>query len=463
MNPADSFRDPAGYVSVTDDRVIRTVYPDGAPNLRACLNSPAARRFVEAGSLIATVMADSAPLPGSDENASTAAPVVVEHPRIPFISYPHEWPPAMLHAAGRLTLDLCEALLEEGLGLKDATPSNVLFRGPNPVFIDVLSIEQRGELDPIWLADAQFARTFLIPLLLNRRTGYALSELFLSRRDGVPPVEAVHRLPGFRRWFPPDAGLVTLPARASRLEGDDLYRPRQTRDAGEARFVLGHHFRALRKKLEALQPGSAAAPSASVPDSGEPATARRTCLGQWLRETGARRVLDAASGAGEWSLEAAAAGALVVAIDRNPEAAASLWRAAVKAQADILPLVVDFARPTPAAGWRCREHLSFLDRAQGFFDAALLLDSLHHFMVGDQIPPQEILDALASVTSRWLFIEYVGPGDPVFHRLARGRDALYAAWDRPAFEACARRRFEIVSSLDLPSADRALYLLRRSA
>jgi hypothetical protein len=37
-----------------------------------------------------------------------------------------------------LTLDLALDLLPEALGLKDATPYNVLFRGPHPVFVDIL-------------------------------------------------------------------------------------------------------------------------------------------------------------------------------------------------------------------------------------------------------------------------------------------------------------------------------------
>ena len=35
----------------------------------------------------------------------------------------------------------------------------------------------------------------------------------------------------------------------------------------------------------------------------------------------------------------------------------------------------------------------------------------HHLMVTDQIPPAEIFDSLADLTTRWLIIEYVGPQD----------------------------------------------------
>ena len=84
-----------------------------------------------------------------------------EHERIPFPSYPYEWPPEMLEAAASLTLDLAEAALEEGFGLKDATPYNVLVRGWQSVFVDVLSFERREPLDVTWLAYGQFVRTFL--------------------------------------------------------------------------------------------------------------------------------------------------------------------------------------------------------------------------------------------------------------------------------------------------------------
>jgi SAM-dependent methyltransferase len=446
---AASFRDPGGYVSISQDRVIRTVLPEGLANLNACLNSPAAREFVKNGSLIATH-------PLHSDSTAAGSTALVEHPRIAFASYPHEWPCAMLHAAAQLTLDLCSALLEEGRGLKDATPTNILFRGPHPVFIDVLSFEDRDPLDPIWLADAQFARTFLIPLLLNRRAGYPVHELFLFQRDGISPEEAVRRLPAPRRWFPPDLGLVTLPAHAARLENERLYRPRRTRDAGEARFILAHHFRTLKKKLNRLEPR----PAASTLNEQE--SAKRQFMERTLREIKPSRLLDVGSNTGEFSLMAAAAGASVVSIDRDPETVAAVWRSATAAGADVLPLVVDFARPTPAAGWRGREHASFLERAEGFFDCALLLNVTDHLMVTDQIPLSQIFDVIATLTTRWLVVEYIGPQDRVFRRLARGRDALYRRYSRPVFEREARRSFDIVNSLDIPSCDRALYLLRRN-
>jgi hypothetical protein len=79
---------------------------------------------------------------------------ILEHSKVDFPSFPYEWPPEMLHAAGVLTLELAQAALDDGMGLKDASPYNV-FQGPNPVFVDVLSFERRDPRDFTWLAYGQ--------------------------------------------------------------------------------------------------------------------------------------------------------------------------------------------------------------------------------------------------------------------------------------------------------------------
>ena len=66
---------------------------------------------------------------------------VLEHERIPVVSYPYEWPFAMLRAAAVLHLEVLAAALDEGMSLKDGTAYNVQFVGSRPTFIDVGSFE----------------------------------------------------------------------------------------------------------------------------------------------------------------------------------------------------------------------------------------------------------------------------------------------------------------------------------
>jgi SAM-dependent methyltransferase len=174
-----------------------------------------------------------------------------------------------------------------------------------------------------------------------------------------------------------------------------------------------------------------------------------------------RSVLDVGANEGHFSFLAARHGASVVAIDSDPAVAGSIWRRANREQADVLPLVVDLARPTPATGWRNREYASFLDRATGNFDLVMMLAVVHHMLVTERIPLEEILALAEELTREYVLIEFVAPEDPMFQRIVRGRDGLYSHMTRAWFEAAASQRFELVRSRRIDGLHRWLYLFRR--
>src|SRR4029079_10954943 len=67
---------------------------------------------------------------------------VLEHDRVPFISYPYEWTFDMLRDAAVLHLEIVLAGLNEGISTKDGYAFNVQWNGSQPTFIDVGSFEQ---------------------------------------------------------------------------------------------------------------------------------------------------------------------------------------------------------------------------------------------------------------------------------------------------------------------------------
>jgi len=94
----------------------------------------------------------------------------------------------MLFEAGRLTLELAESLLDEGLGLKDATPSNVLYRAPEPVFVDLLSVEARTAVIPLWRAAGTVPEDVLIcPSWSTVGSASPRPRFFPLRRGGWNP------------------------------------------------------------------------------------------------------------------------------------------------------------------------------------------------------------------------------------------------------------------------------------
>lgn len=394
--------------------------------------------------------------------------LILEHTPLDFPSYPYEWPAEMLHAAAELTLELAMALLASGLGLKDATPYNVLFRGPDPVFVDVLSVEQRDPRDPLWRAYAQFVRTFLLPLAVWKRFGLAPGEVLLARRDGLEP-EDLYGWLGWRRLLPPWLSLVTMPVVLGARRRDDLsiYRPRRLREPEQARFVLGALFRSLKRTLRKLAPPPRRSAWTAYAEtrthySEEQAQAKDRFVSSALEEFRPRRVLDIGANVGRFSAMAARRGASVVAIDCDAAVVGQTWRMACRDRLDILPLVVNLARPTPAVGWRNAECLSFLDRARGRFDLVLMLALVHHLVVTERIPLEEIVSLAAEFTTDLAVIEFVAPQDPMFQRIARGREHLHRDLIPQEFESACRARFAILRSETLPGSFRTLYLLRRS-
>jgi hypothetical protein len=448
-----SFRDPAGRLVRTRDRILRVVDAAYSSDLESFLATRTGREAMETGHLVRTIRVESPEL-GLCEHSES----VYEHEQIPFPSYPYEWPPEMLYAAAVLTLDLGLKALHEGFGLKDATPYNVLYRGAEPVFVDVLSFERRDPLDPCWIAYAQFVRTFLLPLLAQRDFGSTLQQIFSGQRDGLEPETLYQRSGVLERLKPPFFSLVTLPKLlGGGRDGDEsIYRTRKSSSAEQAQYILEGLMNRAGKQLDAVAPRGVAHSTwtgyldhKSLYTPSQLAQKQRF-FEQALALTKPASLLDVGANEGHFSLLAARSGVSVVAIDTDPAVVGSIWKQASKEKLDVLPLVVDITRPSPATGWRNRECLSFLERAGidsgGGFDMVSLLAVVHHIFVTERIPMEDLLDLADQLSRRDVLIEFVGPEDPMFRRIVRGRDLLYSNISRESFEAAANARFELLRS-----------------
>lgn len=470
MTRGASFRDPGGRVVIRDGRVFREVTSPGLACMDAALNSPGVRAEVERGRFVRTELL-----------ARDASSATLEDEAIPFPSFPYEWPPEMLYEAGALSMELALALAEEGRGLKDATPFNVLYRGATPVFVDLLSVEQRDPRDPLWLARAQFIRTFILPLAAERDFGIPFSQT-LMQRDGIEPEVFYRLLSGPARLRPKYLPLVSMPVwLGARKNPDDasIYQPHKIDDPEKSAYIFRRGLLALRKALDRFAPESRRASrwsaymAADCSYTPEQFSEKEAFVAEALGEALPRRVLDVGANTGHFSRMAARAGASVVAIDGDSAVAGEIWRQAVAEKLDILPLVVNLAQPTPSTGWRNLECPSFLDRALsssasssasgsgGGFDMVLMLAVVHHMLATERIPLSEIIDLAADLTTHFALIEFVDCDDPMFRRLSRGRDELYSNLHADLFEQCAAARFDIVRQRAIKGSKRTLYLLRK--
>jgi len=91
----------------------------------------------------------------------------------------------------------------------------------------------------------------------------------------------------------------------------------------------------------------------------------------------------------------------------------------------------------------------------------LMLAVLHHMLVSERIPLDEIIDLAAELTTDSVIIEFIGTDDAMFRRLTRGREELHRELTPETFECSLRKRFHIVRERKLPNSSRHLYWLRR--
>jgi len=97
-----SFRDPeARVVYSSDGEVLRELSPRAREDWQRLERARFFRRALEQGRVVAT---------------EEIEPGVLRHERLPFVSYPYEWPFEMLRAAALLELELLELGLQRSLG-----------------------------------------------------------------------------------------------------------------------------------------------------------------------------------------------------------------------------------------------------------------------------------------------------------------------------------------------------------
>lgn len=447
-NPA-SLRDPAGFVFHEDGRVRRAVTEFGLPHVRAVRETGLIDRLIAAGRLLPEEQV------GVSLDGHPDVRLVLEHPPLPFLSYPYEWPFRALQAAALLHLDIQVEALDAGVMLTDASAYNVQFIGARPVFIDHLAFRpyRSGEL---WAAHRQFCEQFLHPLLLQSLLGVEFQPWYRGAIDGIPGAEIV-RLLRFRhtlRWNV--LTNVVAPARLQRLAG----RPGAERRIARAKLPkegLRGIFSSLRNWIARLAPRGMDATTwadydATVPDSESRAIAG--FIEEFVRSVSPRLVWDLGCNAGRYGETALQAGAgYVVGIDSDPGALDRAFARARERDLRLLPLLVDLVNPSPGQGWRGQERPGILDRARP--DALLAIAVVHHIAIARNIPLAEVAGLLTGTAPHGV-VGFVPHTDHRAQALFHGREEIFRDYTLERFLSHLRQRARIVRQQPIAGTERTL-------
>ena len=453
-----SFRDPSGRILHADGRVLRAVFGAGAANFEKARAAGVYDRAIERGRLVAMTELEPKPFPGSD-----AAPChLLEHPRIPFVSYPYEWTFSAWKAAALLHLDFHLDLLEDGFTLSDATAYNVQFDGTRPLFIDHLSVVPYED-GALWNGQRQFAMQFLGPLLLWAKRGIAPNAWFRGGGEGIAPEDL--------------AALLRLRDKLSftvlaHIVGPGIVHKRRIAKgaeagaAGTARLPkrnLVAMLTTLRDYMAGLRlPGertiwSDYAGNNSYEEAQR--AAKHDFVARAVASAQPRLVFDVGCNSGDFSRTALDNGAdSVVGFDFDFGALERAFERFDREGARMLPLWLDATNPSPAQGWAGAERKSLAQRADA--DLLLALALIHHLAIARNVPLDMAVAWLMSMAPSGI-IEFPSKRDPMVQQLLRGRADIFPDYTEEAFLAHVRARGAITDQLRLGEDGRLLIAYNR--
>lgn len=456
-----SFRDPDSAVFHADGLVLRGLSERAAADWKQLAASDFFPALVAEGKVVATEPHDGSapPAPRGGEWVQ-----VLRHERVPVLSYPYEWPFAMLRDAATVQLDVLIAALGEGMSTKDGTAYNVQFVGSRPVFIDI------GSFEPVhgpWPGYHQFCRTQLFPLLVQAHLGVPFQPFLRGSVDGLRPSDVAGMFRGvsrFRKGVLRNVALHSMLERRVTSSAQDVQKQLSGSGFGAdlAKAVAGN----LRKLVRGLDVEKRASTWSDYRDtcsySDDDAAAKRRFVEAALTAERAGLVLDLGANDGEYSLLAAEHADHVVAVDGDEAVVDRLYRRLrAEGRDDVLPLVMDLTDPSGGLGWRNRERAPFVDRVAP--DLTLALALVHHLAVGANIPLPQVVAWLTGFAARGgrLVVEFVHPDDPMVQRLLADKPpGLFDDYRRDAFEALLAERCTVERTETLPSGTRTLYLVR---
>jgi SAM-dependent methyltransferase len=454
---AGSFRDPDSGVSIVDGKVLRGFSAAGAERFDRLSSTSFFPRLMATGQIVRTTAYDGE-VPRSPRGDLWAR--VVEHERVPFVSYPYEWPFTMLQEAAMLQLGVLRAALDEDMSLTDGSAYNVQFVGSRPVFIDI------GSFAPAsgpWPGYRQFCQTMLFPLLIQAHLGMRFQPLLRGNVDGLSASEVAALFSGLARFRKGVLRNVVLHGVLERRvhTGSEALK-RELEASGYSTGIAKATADNLAKLTRGLRPRRRASTWEDYRDTCSytraDVKAKRDFVEAALGSARHHLVLDLGANDGEYSRLAARHADHVVAVDGDEAVVDALYRSLrAEGNEQILPLVVDLADPPGGLGWRNRERAAFGERIQP--DVVLALALVHHLVIAANVPLPEVVEWLRSFGAR-VVVELVEPTDVQVQRLLANKPpGLFPDYTRPMFERLVAQDFLVAAQESLPSGTRTLYAL----
>ncbi len=450
INVPSSFQDPSGFVFQHNGIYYRKVNLNYASHYDVLMRSGLYDHLTKKRWLLTHTELSDNSFPSPDLYK------ILLPRQLSFISYAYEWSFDMMKDAALLTLSIYKTALAYGMTLKDATPFNIQFLDGRPVLIDTLSFEILDEKKP-WVAYRQFCETFLFPLYLEYYLRINIKKTLISCINGIPADVTASLLPLRSKL---NAGVWLHVHLQNAIKGRHKNSGKEKFSKAKSERLLEH----LQSIIEKLKPRNVISSSWSnyyneSVLSTEYLQSKEKILREFLNEFSYRQVLDLGANDGYFSLILTERATEVVAVDLDSQCINNLY-ALIKNQrlTKLVPLVIDLANPSPAAGFNNSERAAFADRIHP--DLVLALALVHHLVISRNIPLPLLAKWLVQF-SPMLIIEFVPPEDIKVQQMTENRGNTFDKYNLLNFEEAFSEYFTTIKKMDIAGSLRTLYFMQR--
>jgi SAM-dependent methyltransferase len=419
--------DPAGITFVREGHILRAFRGEAADVVARLLQSPGLPVIVEAG--LVPFRSSELRVEGMD--------IVVESDRLPVVSYPQEWPTALLLEAGRMIARLGRALAEHGFTLADAHPWNVLFDGTRPVWVDLGAIVPARPVTDAWVAE--YRRHIAMPLALRSAGLHGVADQVWKDHPGTGPKHALDWRP-IREVFPWGyAGLARGPREP------DVFFDRLVR-----------YTRRIRPRSRPTQWSRYVQAPGVKPGDATNYDPKQHAVDTFLRGCPDGPVLDVGANAGWFSELAAHHGHLVVALDTDDVTLSGLFQRAAERRQPITPLRMDVMWPLGSHGLALA-HADAPTRLR--MPTTMWLAVLHHLVGRQGFSFELVAQTIDRFTGELAIVEFIPRDDEHVRTWSVAAEPWY---DADTFIAAMRPFFPNVETLPSSPAPRSMLAFRRA-
>lgn len=446
-----SFRDPSGNIYINrDGQVFRTVTQHGK----------AAYEYVKQRGIVELLEKDNF-LIKSEEVLTDENPYfykLLEHPRLPFISYPYEWSFEQLRSAALLHLSLHLKCLEKNVTLSDSSAYNVQFNGHNPVFIDRLSLVPYQEGDA-WYGQKQFTEQFIAPLLLTAHADFPHQELYRGYIHGIPMSAVQKILPWTKKLSLKYFSFITLP-QSFELKPSNRSSVKKVHLPKDGLIFI----------LKQLEKWIAGLPSPSTKTfwtdyesfriyTDEEVSRKKEFISEAVQNIRPSIVWDIGCNRGEFSELALRAGAQsAIGFETDRGALEGAYKLSQDKKLPFLPLYMDICNPSPSLGWAQQERQGLKARANA--SMVLSLAVLHHIVIGNNVPLDKALKYIISLAPTGI-LEWIPKEDPMIQKMLSTRKDIFDSYNHDFFLQTFIENAEILREIQVSASGRRLYFYKR--